>query len=343
MLSPRTGAIDRLGPDHVGGQQPRALRLQRLRRERNLRLERAITVGVLIQREEVRLREIDHHAAAPRRRDLHAGGRAAHERAVAIRERHRHRRRAGRAAGQRQRVRRSRERRDEAEHRRVRRRAERHERGAGDGGGRRARSGAAGDTDSAGRVRQRDIGGRRVDADRDEVGAGCLHRGDCSLEAERAACRRHGWYERRAERTRERVARVGLAQYLIPSRIEPGRGQHARAAGAGGTARQPEIEVRREITQRGLDRLAERDAQARLGERERLLYDDVLAGARDARRQRACGRVGRAVGLAEHAHRRRHHTVRQRIGDGRQDERVRRERHAALTDAHLEAEASAAA
>ena len=130
-----------------------------------------------------------------------------------------------------------------------------------------------------------------------------------------------------AERGQEALARVGLPQQLIEADVERRSGR----------------EIGQQVPDGVVERLAQRHAQARFGERERALLHDVLANPLDAGGQRARRRVRDAPRLAEDAHRRVHERRRQRIHLRRQYERVGRERDAAFADAERELQLAGAA
>ena len=105
-----------------------------------------------------------------------------------------------------------------------------------------------------------------------------------------------------------------------------------------GVDRRAAVEVEQQVAHRGRARFAEVDAQARLGQRQRLLGDDALARADHTRGQRVRRRVGDAPGLAEHAHRRLDHRRGQGVDRRRQHQRVGRQRHAPVRNAEREAQ-----
>ena len=319
-------AGDRLRPDDTRGDEPRALRrLDRRVEGEGQRLVRdAIAVGVALEEELPRPRQVQGHPRPLARGEDDAARRPADDRAVAPGQRHSEVHRAVGTGHEHEAVDGLRDRGDEGEARRAPRRVERREGRAGqvEPAGRRDRARRARALEV---VRQGEVGQRaaaaRHDGHAQEVAARGQQPGHGLLVVEDAAGRRGRRGQAGADRGRELAAGVGRPQELVEPRV----GRRIAAP-----------EVVEEVPHGVVRALPQPHAEAGFGEGERLLRDLGAADRRHVARQGASRRVGDAPRLAEDPHGRPHDVVRQEIDGGRQEQRVRRERHAPLADADVE-------
>ena len=321
----RARAGDRLRSDDARGEEPRALR--RLDRpvevERHRLVRDAVAVRVALEEELPRPRLVQGHPRPLARGEEDSAQSPADDRAVAARQGHGEIKRAVAAGHELQAVQRLADGGDERQPRRISGGDERHEGGPGEiepvgaGVGRR-------NTPSAERVGEREVGLRTAvtdDGHAQEVAARGQQPGHGLLVGEDTAGRRGRRGQAGADRRRELAAGVGRPQELVEPRV----GRRIAAP-----------EVVEEVPHGVVRALPQPHAEAGFGEGERLLRDLGAADRRHVARQGASRRVGDAPRLAEDPHGRPHDVVRQEIDGGRQEQRVRRERHAPLADADVE-------
>ncbi len=107
------------------------------------------------------------------------------------------------------------------------------------------------------------------------------------------------------------MSRLGSPEQLIETRVD----------------RVAREEVNKEISDRGIARLAKRDPKPGLGKSEGLLHNHLPAHAEDALRESAGGGIRNAPGLSQHPHGRVDYRDGQGCGGRGKNESIRRERN----------------